>query len=65
MKIVQEDETIRVYLGGIRVLRARDRTFRKSGTAAVWCTGDAIAHFDDVRVGKGEARESHDEDSRR
>ena len=31
LRVVQEDENIRVYLGGIRVLRARDRTFGKTG----------------------------------
>ena len=31
LRVVQEDEKIRVYLGGIRVLRARDRTFDKGG----------------------------------
>ena len=34
IKVVQEDDTIRVYLGGIRVLRARDRTFAKPGGVA-------------------------------
>jgi hypothetical protein len=51
IKIVQEQEQIRVYLGGIRVLRARDRTFVRPGTAGVWCTGDAVAHFDDLKIG--------------
>jgi hypothetical protein len=65
LKIVQEDETIRVYLGGIRVLRVRDRTFRQSGQAGVWCTGDAVAHFDDVRIGTGERKGGKDEGPRR
>ncbi len=58
LKAVQEGDQIRVYLGGIRVLRARDRTFTRPGTIGVWCTGDAVAHFDDVRAGTGrDARE--------
>jgi hypothetical protein len=56
LKIVQEEETIRVYLGGIRVLRVRDRTFRQPGAAGLWCTGDAVAHFDDLRIGTKERR---------
>jgi hypothetical protein len=58
LKVVHEEESIRVYLGGIRVLRARDRTFSEPGAAGVWCTGDAVAHFDDLRVdtGEGDAR---------
>jgi hypothetical protein len=58
IKVVQEDDTIRVYLGGIRVLRARDRTFARPGGVALWCTGEAVAHFDDLRV--GQERESAD-----
>ena len=50
LRIVQENENIRVYIGGIRVLRARDRTFEKPGGAGLWCTGDAVAHFDDLRL---------------
>lgn len=60
LKIVQEEESIRVYIGGIRVLRARDRTFTGSGGAGLWSTGDATSHFDDVTVGR-----EKDEDSRR
>jgi hypothetical protein len=51
LKVVQEADQIRVYLGGIRVLRARDRTFVKVGAMGLWCSGDAVAHFDDLRVG--------------
>ena len=50
LKIVQQDDQIRVYLGGIRVLSVRDRTFARPGAVGLWCTGDAVAHFDDVRV---------------
>ena len=65
IKVVQEDDTIRVYLGGIRVLRARDRTFAKPGGVAVWCTGDAVAHFDDLRVGQEKESASARDDRRR
>jgi hypothetical protein len=53
IKIVQESEDIRVYLGGIRVIRARDRTFAGGGGAGVWCTGDGVIDFDDLRVESG------------
>jgi hypothetical protein len=62
LKAVQEHDEIRVYLGGIRVLRARDRTFTQPGTVGLWCTGDAVAHFDDVRVSDG--RKAEDADAR-
>jgi hypothetical protein len=65
IKVVQEDDTIRVYLGGIRVLRARDRTFTKPGGVALWCTGDAVAHFDDLRVGQEKESASARDDRRR
>ncbi|HXW08032.1 MAG TPA: hypothetical protein VD833_22570 [Vicinamibacterales bacterium] len=50
LKAVQESENIRVYLGGIRVLRARDRTFEDRGSVGVWCAADATVHFDDLRL---------------
>lgn len=53
LKVVHEGETIRVYLGGIRVLRARDRTFEGHGGVGVWCTGDTTAHLDDLRLEEG------------
>jgi hypothetical protein len=64
LRVVQEEENIRVYLGGIRVLRARDRTFAKTGRAGLWCAGDAIAHFDDLRLGATEHK-GNDADPRR
>jgi hypothetical protein len=63
LRIVQEDENIRVYLGGIRVLRARDRTFAQAGAAGFWCAGDAIADFDDLRV-EAAGEKSGDRDDR-
>jgi hypothetical protein len=64
LRVVQEEENIRVYLGGIRVLRARDRALSKAGRAGLWCAGDAVAHFDDFRLGTTEHK-GHDADSRR
>jgi hypothetical protein len=65
LKILQEGENIRVYLGGIRVLRARDRTFSRPGSTGLWCTGDAVAQFDDLRFGLPNDKESDDEGTRR
>jgi hypothetical protein len=59
LRVVHEDENIRVYIGGIRVLRARDRTFVKPGGAGLWCTGDALAHFDDLRLTTPEDKDDH------
>jgi hypothetical protein len=64
LRVVQEEENIRVYLGGIRVLRARDRTFSTGGRAGLWCAGDAVAHFDDLRLGTREDK-GNDADPRR
>jgi hypothetical protein len=50
LKILQRDQTTRVYLGGIRVFEARDRTFQTPGTVGLWSTGDSVAEFDDFRV---------------
>jgi hypothetical protein len=66
--VAHEDEEIRVYLGGIRVLRARDRTFSQGGGAGLWCAGDAVAHFDDFKLGptgNGNGDRHNDADSRR
>jgi len=67
LRVAHEDDEIRVYLGGIRVLRARDRTFGQAGGAGVWCAGDAVAHFDDFTAGPaGDRSDRHnDADSRR
>jgi hypothetical protein len=64
LRVVQEDEEIRVYLGGIRVLRARDRTFSQAGGAGLWCAGDAVAHFDDLKLG-ATGNKDNDADPRR
>lgn len=50
LRIVQDDDDIRVSLGGIGVLRARERTFAEGGRAGVWSGGGATLWFDDFRV---------------
>lgn len=56
LRVVQDDDDIRVSLGGIGVMRARDRTFPDGGRAGVWSGGGATAWFDDFRVEPEEDR---------
>jgi hypothetical protein len=50
VRVVQDDDDIQVSLGGIGVMRARDRTFTEGGRAGVWSGGGGTAWFDDLRV---------------
>jgi hypothetical protein len=50
LRVVQDDDDIRVSLGGISVIRARDRTFSEGGRAGIWSGGGATAWFDDLRT---------------
>jgi hypothetical protein len=56
VRVVQDDDDIRVSLGGISVIRARDRTFADAGRVGVWSGGGATAWFDDLRVEPEEDR---------
>lgn len=56
LRVVQDDDDIRVSLGGIGVMRVRDRTFTEGGRAGVWSGGGATAWFDDFRVEPEEDR---------
>lgn len=57
MRVVHDDDDIRVSLGGIGVMRARDRTFMADGRAGVWSGGAATVRFDDLRVEAEATRE--------
>lgn len=50
LRVVQDDDDIRVSLGGIGVLRARERTVVEGGRAGVWSGGGATLWFDDFRL---------------
>jgi hypothetical protein len=50
LRVVQDSDSIRVYLGGIRVLGDRDRTFSAPGAFGVWAAGDSDIAFDDLRA---------------
>lgn len=50
LRVVQDDDDIRVSIGGIGVMRVRDRTLAEGGRAGVWSGGGATTWFDDVRV---------------
>jgi len=56
VRVVQDDDDIRVSLGGIGVIRARDRTFADAGRVGVWSGGGATAWFDDLRIEPEEDR---------
>jgi hypothetical protein len=56
VRVVHDDDDIRVSLGGIGVMRARDRTFTTGGRAGVWSGGGATAWFDELRVEPEEER---------
>ena len=50
LRIEHDDGRIRVALGGIGVIRARDRAVEENGRAGVWSAGAATTWFDDVQV---------------
>jgi hypothetical protein len=50
LKIFQEHGEIRVYLGGIRVFRERDRLPKVNASVGVWTGGDSTVMFDDFRI---------------
>jgi hypothetical protein len=53
LKVVHANETIRVYLDGIKVFDVRDRTFRDAGAVGLWSADDAVMYFDDLSLGEG------------
>lgn len=50
LKVFEEQGMIRVYLGGIRVLRERDRMPRARASVGIWAGGDSTVMFDDFRI---------------
>jgi hypothetical protein len=50
LRVEHEDGRIRVALGGIGVIRAREREIDEGGRAGVWSAGAATTWFDDVHV---------------
>ena len=50
LKIFQERGEIRVYLGGIRVFRERDRLPKVNASVGMWAGGDSTVMFDDFRI---------------
>ena len=50
LRVVQDGESMRVYLGGIRVFGDRDRSAREPGGAGLWASGDASVSFDDFVI---------------
>jgi hypothetical protein len=56
LRVVNDPGEIRVYLGGIRVFRERDRGARGGGGVGLWVAGSAAASFDDFRVAPREVK---------
>jgi hypothetical protein len=56
LRVVEDSNRIRVYLGGIRVLNARDGDRFETGRAGVWSGGTTTGWFDDLRVDEAEDR---------
>ena len=57
LKIFQKHGEIRVYLGGIRVFRERDRMPSVTSSVGMWAGGDSAVMFDDFRI-EDEARDA-------
>lgn len=60
VRVVHDDDRIRVALGGIGVMRARDRALPAPGRAGLWSGGSTTGWFDDLRV----EEEPEDQDRR-
>ena len=54
LRVVEDSNRIRVYLGGIRVLNARDGDRFETGRAGVWSGGATTGWFDDLRIDEAE-----------
>jgi hypothetical protein len=50
VRVVHEGDRIRVALGGIGVMRVRDRALTEGGRVGVWSGGAAASAFDDLRI---------------
>jgi hypothetical protein len=50
LKVVHANETIRVYLSGIKVFDVRDKTFRGPGAVGLWSAADTVMYFDNLSV---------------
>jgi hypothetical protein len=48
LKVSHENETIRVYLGGVKVFDVQDKTFRGPGAVGLWSALDSVMYFDDL-----------------
>jgi len=57
VRVEHAEGRIRVSLGGIGVMRARDRAAADTGRAGIWSDGAATAWFDDLHVEDAPDRE--------
>lgn len=51
LKIEHRGMRMRVWIDGVPVTGARDRTLDESGAIGLWTTGDSVVWFDDLSVG--------------
>jgi hypothetical protein len=50
LKVVYERDSLKTYLGGIKVFDLRSRGTGEAGRVGVWSADDTVAYFDDLRV---------------
>jgi hypothetical protein len=50
IKLEQEGDYTRLYLGGIRVFSDRDRRQRPAGSVGLWASGDTVVWFDNFQI---------------
>jgi hypothetical protein len=50
LAVTTDDDSVRVYLGGIRVFGTRRREDSEAGGVGVWSAGRSLSWYDDVRV---------------
>jgi hypothetical protein len=63
LKVISEAARIRVYIGGIRVFEARDRSLRAAGGVGLWSAGDSIVQFDDFRIEEDSRSNERDDEA--
>jgi hypothetical protein len=56
MTVRQDDDRVRIYLGGIGVVRSRTPDSGRAGRLGVWAAGSAVTWFDDLRVDDDQER---------
>lgn len=50
LKVEHQGMRTRVWINGVPIANARDRTLQEAGAIGLWTAGDAVAWFDDLHV---------------